>query len=156
MFFSLNSYIKNGGFTLVETLVGILLTALFTSSLMVGLTGSKLAIESIKTKEIAFDKLKIYTENLKSQIATGVDNFIDSPQGTETVLQYDKDGNPILTASIHKNVIKSPNSGDYSIYYYFHTYIVWQDAGRFYFEKDLSSDHLDTLEFKGYQIRFNL
>ena len=144
------------GFTLIETLIGILLSALFASSLMLGLTGSKLAIGSIKVKEKAFHELKIYTENLKSQIATGVENFVDSPQGTEVVLKHNKDGDIILKGTLHKNIIKSPNSGDYSIYYYIHTYIVWQEAGQFFFEKNLDSENLDTLEFKGYQIQFNL
>jgi len=156
VFFSLKIKQYSHGFTLIETLVGILLTALFTSSLMLGLTESKLAIESVKVKEIAFEKLKIYTDNLKSQIATGVSNFSDSPHGTEVVLKHNKEGVPTLKGNIYKDIVLSPNSGDYSIYYYFRTYIVWQEAGRFYFEKNLDSDNLDTLEFKGYQIRFNL
>ena len=100
--------------------------------------------------------LKDYTENLKSMIATGVENFTDSPQGTEVVLKKNKEGETVLTGSLHKNIVKSVNSGDYSIYYHIHTYIVWQDEGQFFFGKTTDSDHLDTLEFKGYQVQFNL
>ena len=144
------------GFSLIETLIGIMLTALATSSIFLGITESRLSLESIKIKEVAHQELKDYTENLKSMIATGVENFTDSPQGTEVVLKQNKEGETVLTGSLHKNIVKSVNSGDYSIYYHIHTYIVWQDEGQFFFGKTTDSDHLDTLEFKGYQVQFNL
>ena len=44
------------GFTLVETLIGILMTTIICSTLFLGITQAKLYLESIRIKEKAFLK----------------------------------------------------------------------------------------------------
>jgi len=147
----------NKGFTLIETLIGILLTALASSSLFFGVTQATLYLESIRVKEKAHQELQQYTENIKAMVSSGVESFgQDPPQGIDVILKADSKGTPVLKGKLHKEVRKARKSGDYSIYYYIHTYLVWQDKGRFFFNKNTDRDNLDTLEFTTYQVRFNL
>ena len=127
----------NYGFTLIETLTSILLTGLVSSSLFLGLTEAQLYIQSVRIKEKAHQELKEYTENIKSMIASGVQSFgIENPNGIKVILSADENGEPIIKGTLHKEVRRASSSGDYSVYYYLHTYIVWQDKGKFWFNKN--------------------
>ena len=158
---------KNG-FTLIETLVTMLLVGLASSAFLLGLTQAKLNLESIRIKDQAHQELKEYTENIKSLIAGGVENLgSNSPGGLQVTLVADPNTNaPIIEGSLHKNVTKCvggacgegiDNSGDYSIFYHIHTWITWSESKRLFGQKTENSESdLRKLEFKSYQVRFNL
>ena len=79
------------GFTLIETLIGILMTTIICSTLFLGITQAKLYLESIRIKEKAFIELKNFTNEWKSMIAAGVSNFpSDSNSGKKVALKTDK------------------------------------------------------------------
>ena len=133
-----------------------MLTGIASSALLLGITQTKLNLESIRVKEKAHQELKEYTENIKSMVASGVDSFgFAPPGGVDVTLTSDSKGNPTLTGKLHREIRKSSASGTYSIFYYIHTYLIWQDKGRFFFQKNADQDNLDTLEFKSYQVRFS-
>ena len=150
------STINSDGFTLMETLIGIMLIGIGSAALFLGLTQSKLSLESIRIKDKAHQELKEYTEEIKSMVASGVESSFGSDEigGKRVTLKASTDGTPLITARLNKEVRKSSNSGDYSIYYYIRTYIVWDKI--LYKETNNNSSQLDTLEFKTYQVRFSL
>ena len=63
---------KNQGFTLVETLVGIMLTAFVSSALLLGITQVKLSLNAIDARNIAFEELKARTEALLAMAAKDI------------------------------------------------------------------------------------
>ena len=140
------------GFTLIETLVGITMTIIICSTLFLGITQTKLYLESIRIKEKAFQELKNYTNEWKSMVASGVTNF-SSNNGKRVTLKKDKDGNSIIEGKLYKDITRGANSGQYSIYYNIYTYIIW-DKQKLFFNKN--SDLLDTLSFNTYQIQFHI
>tara|TARA_Y100000996_G_scaffold391212_1_gene353026 strand:- start:1787 stop:2248 length:462 start_codon:yes stop_codon:yes gene_type:complete len=143
------------GFTLMETLVGVMLIGIGSAALFLGLTQSKLSLESIRVKEKAHQELKEYTEEIKSMIASGVGSFgPEQPGGKRVTLKASPDGNPLIEGRLNREIRKSSNSGDYSIYYYIRTYITWEKT--LYRENNSNIPQLDTLEFKSYQVRFSL
>jgi len=143
------------GFTLIESLVGIILIGIASAALFLGITQSKLTLESIRIKEKAHQELKEYTENIKSMVASGVETFGSDGTGGETVvLKASEDGTPVVTGRLNKEVRRSTNSGDYSIYYYIHTNIIWDRT--MYKGQNNNISNLDTLDFKTYQVRFSL
>ena len=141
------------GFTLIETLIGILMTTIICSTLFLGVTQAKLYLESIRIKEKAFLELKNFTNEWKSMVAAGVSNFpSDANSGKSVPLQVDKNGNTTLEGNLYKKITKAANSGQYSVYYNIQTYITWDKKIFFNKEKAL----LDTLSFNTYQIQFNI
>ena len=143
------------GFSLIETLVGITLVGIGSAALFLGLTQSKLSLESIRIKDKAHQELKEYTEEIKSMVASGVESFgVDETGGKQVVLKASSNGTPLIKGRLNKEIRKSTNSGDYSIYYYIKTSIVWDKT--IYKEKNNNIPNLDTLEFKTYQVRFSL
>ena len=72
-------------FTLLETLVGILLTAVVCTALFIGITQAKMYLNSIRTKEKAYQELKNWTNEWKSMVAAGVESFPDDPPGGKRV-----------------------------------------------------------------------
>ena len=140
------------GFTLIETLVGITMTTIICATLFLGITQTKLYLESIRIKEKAFQELKNYTNEWKSMVASGVTNF-SSNNGKRVSLKEDKDGNSIIEGRLYKDISRGVNSGQYSIYYNIYTYIIW-DKQKLFFNKN--SDLLDTLSFNTYQIQFHI
>ena len=157
------------GFTLIETLVAMLILGLASSAFFLGIVQAQLSMESIKVKEEAYQELKSYTENIKSLVAAGVTNFGQQhANGQEVVLRQDpKSGRPLITGRLYKTVIKCDNgscpnsedSGDYSVYYYIHTHITWHTSAggkeKIFFQKISDSENINKLEFKTYQIRVN-
>ena len=138
------------GFTLIETLVGILLTAVVCTALFLGITQAKMYLSSIRTKEQAFQELKNWTNEWKSMVAAGVQSFPDDPPGGKRVsLKEDSQGNTIVAGHLHKNIKKATESGQYSIYYNIDTYITWEKT--LFFSK---STIADTIRFNTYQIQF--
>ena len=142
------------GFTLIETLIGILMTTVICSTLFLGITQAKLYLEAIRVKEKAFIELKNFTNEWKSMVAAGVSNFpSDSNSGEKVPLKIDSNGNTTLEGNLYKKITKATNSGQYSIYYNIQTYITW-DKKNIFFNKEKSL--LDPLSFNTYQIQFNL
>ena len=91
------------GFTLIETLIGILMTTIICSTLFLGVTQAKLYLESIRIKEKAFLELKNFTNEWKSMVAAGVSNFpSDANSGKSVPLQVDKNGNTTLEGNLYK------------------------------------------------------
>lgn len=142
------------GFTLIETLIGILMTTIICSTLFLGITQAKLYLESIRIKEKAFVELKNFTNEWKSMIAAGVSNFpSDSNAGEKVALKTDSNGNTTLEGNLYKKITRATNSGQYSVYYNIQTYITWNKKNLF-FNKEKSL--LDTLSFNTYQIQFHI
>jgi len=142
------------GFTLIETLIGILMTTIICSTLFLGITQAKLYLESIRIKEKAFVELKNFTNEWKSMIATGVSNFpSDSNSGEKVALRTDSNGNTTIEGKLYKKITKATNSGQYSVYYNIQTYITW-DKKNLFFNKERGL--LDTLSFNTYQIQFHI
>tara|TARA_B100001996_G_C18362870_1_gene478501 strand:- start:120 stop:575 length:456 start_codon:yes stop_codon:yes gene_type:complete len=142
------------GFTLIETLIGILMTTIICSTLFLGITQAKLYLESIRIKEKAFIELKNFTNEWKSMIAAGVSNFpSDSNSGKKVALKTDANGNTTIEGNLYKKITKATNSGQYSIYYNIQTYITW-DKKNLFFNKERGL--LDTLSFNTYQIQFHI
>ena len=138
------------GFTLIESLIGVLLTAVVCSTLFLGLTQAKLYLESIRIKEKAYQELKNWTNEWKSMVATGVSNFPnDGPGGERVVLKKDSQGNTIIEGNLFKKITKANQSGQYSVFYNIYTFITW-DNDNFFFK----STTPDTLRFNTYQIQF--
>ena len=79
------------GFTLIETLIGVLLTGLVCSALLLGITQAKLYLESIRIKEKAFEELKNWTNEWKSMVAAGVkEDYSGGPsEGEKVILKKD-------------------------------------------------------------------
>ena len=142
------------GFTLIETLISILMTTIICSTLFLGITQAKLYLDSIRIKEKAFIELKNFTNEWKSMIAAGVSNFpSDSNSGKKVALKTDSNGNTTLEGNLYKKITRATNSGQYSIYYNIQTYITWNKKNLF-FNKEKSL--LDTLSFNTYQIQFHI
>ena len=158
------------GFTLIETLVFILIIATASSAFLLGITQAKLSLNSIKVKDKAHQELKEYTENIKSLVAGGVESFgSNPPNGIPIALTYDSNtGESIIEGHLHKTVVKCDNgacegisdaddSGDYSIFYFIHTWITWSEKKKIFFQKtENSEDDLKKLEFKTYQVQLSL
>ena len=142
----------SSGFTLIETLISVLLTAAICSALFLGITQAKLYLDSIRIKEKAFEELKNWTNEWKSMVAAGVkeDYSGESSQGERVTLKKDSNGNSIIEGRMHKNISKATSSGQYSIFYNINTYIVWE-VNNFFF----NSSKLDTIRFNTYQIQFH-
>ena len=142
------------GFTLIETLIGILMTTIICSTLFLGITQAKLYLESIRIKEKAFIELKNFTNEWKSMVAAGVSNFpSDSNSGEKVALKTDTNGNTTLEGNLYKKITRATNSGPYSVYYNIQTYITW-DKKNLFFNKERG--RLDTLSFNTYQIQFHI
>ena len=141
------------GFTLIETLIGVLLTGLVCSALLLGITQAKLYLESIRIKEKAFEELKNWTNEWKSMVAAGVkEDYSGGPsEGEKVILKKDSRGNSIIEGKLYKDISRASSSGQYSIFYNINTYIVWE-VNNFFF----NSSKLDTLKFNAYQIQFHI
>ena len=148
------------GFTLVETLVAILLMGLASSSFLIGITQAKLNLQSTRIKDIAHQELKVYTENIKSLVAGGVESFgTDHPGGIQITLIADpKTGDPIIEGNLHKTVRRASKPDiDYAIYYYIHTWITWPENKKIFGQKTENSEaDFEKIEFKNYQVKFSL
>ena len=138
----------NDAFTLIETLTAVLLTAIICSTLFLGITQTKLYLESIRIKDKAYQELKNWTNEWKSMVAAGVSNFPnDGPGGERVALKKDSEGNTIIEGKMYKDISKANESGQYSVYYNIDTFITWKN-------NFLLSSARDTIRFNTYQIQF--
>ena len=65
------AYRKLKGFTLVESMLGIMVIGLVSGSIMLGITTVEKKIFKVRLKEQAFEALRNYTNFLGSRIAVG-------------------------------------------------------------------------------------
>ena len=140
------------GFSLIETLVAVLLTAVISSALLLGITQTKIHLESVKIKERAFIELKNSTNKWKSLVAAGYESFHNDGRPEIVSLKQDSRGKTLVEGKIYKNVIYSNLSGEYSVYYKIDTYITWESPTAYF----SNNNKLDTLRFKTYQIQYPL
>ena len=140
-------YRKLKGFTLIESMLGIMIIGLVSGSIMLGITTVEKKLFKIRLKEQAFETLRNYTNFLGSRIAVG--DPIEKPQDTGLdVAIYKHEVNNIVTDVYTANmnyeevlpVSKRYNNGEV---YALTTFIIWPNE----------SDLKDTLRFNTYQIK---
>ena len=139
------------GFTLTETLVGIFITTIVCSVLLLGISQAKLYLNSIRIKERALYELRIWTDQWKSIIATGVDR--PSLVIKEVPLLSDADSNNVIIGKLSRRIIPASNSGTYSKYYNLYTVIKWKKDNFFFNTKP---NNEDSLFFNVWQIEFHI
>ena len=141
------AYRKLKGFTLIESMLGIMVIGLVSGSIMLGITTVEKKIFKIRLKEQAFETLRNYTNFLGSRIAVG--DFIEKPQDTGLdVAIYKHEVNNIVTDVYTANMnyeevskVSKPNhNGEV---YALNTFIIWPNE----------SDLKDTLRFYTFQIK---
>jgi len=91
------SYRKLKGFTLIESMLGLMVIGLVSGSIMLGITTVEKKLFKIRLKEHAFEILRNYTNFLGSRIVAGnmPDNIVDS--GKDVVIYKHEDKNNIVT-----------------------------------------------------------
>jgi len=97
-------YRKLKGFTLIESMLGLMVIGLVSGSIMLGITTVEKKLFKIRLKEHAFEILRNYTNFLGSRIVAGnmPDNIVDS--GKDVVIYKHEDKNNIVTEATHSNV----------------------------------------------------
>jgi len=151
---------KLKGFTLIESMLGIMIIGLVSGSIMVGITTIEKKKFEIRLKEQAFEELRNYTNFLGSRIAVGESLEPPPSSGTNVVIyQKEVDGIPKDIYSATINYLRPKRyypdiDGDgiedecpscYGRIYRLYTWIDWPNE----------SDIKHTLEFDTYQIRLN-
>ena len=141
------AYRKLKGFTLIESMLGIMVIGLVSGSIMLGITTVEKKLFKIRLKEQAFETLRNYTNFLGSRIAVG--DPIEKPQdaGLDVAI-YKHEVNNIVTDVYTANLnyeevskVSQPNhNGEV---YALNTFIIWPNE----------SDPKDTLQFNTYQIK---
>ena len=137
------------GFTLIEAMVGVLITALAASAIMVGVSSVNQSLKKIRVKEKAYEVLRDYTDFLKARIMAEGGSTIGSPSqnGDEVILFENDKSEPVYKATLNYHPIRrlsDPNSlGEV---YSLKTYIVWE----------INENHKDTIAFNTAQIRLQL
>jgi len=147
------AYRKLKGFTLIESMLGIMVIGLVSGSIMLGITTVEKKLFKIRLKEQAFETLRNYTNFLGSRIAVG--DPLEKPQNTgkDVVIYQYKDYNDIVadvyTANLNYSVKKKtvyengvPISVNGNIFM-LNTIIIWPNE----------SDIKDTLRFNTFQIK---
>ena len=141
------AYRKLKGFTLIESMLGIMVIGLVSGSIMLGITTVEKKLFKIRLKEQAFELLRNYTNFLGSRIAVG--DIPGKPQDTGLdVAIYKHEVNNIVTdvytANMNyeevKKVSKPNHNGEV---YALNTFIIWPNE----------SDLKDTLRFNTFQIK---
>ena len=141
------------GFTLIETMIAVLLTAFITTTLMFGITQTKMYLGSIRVKEQAFIELRNYTNEWKMKLAAGAGieneaNTLNNCGIPQEIVLKEFSNKEIIVGKLDCE-IEAANNGDYSKWYDIKTWIIWENNNLF-FENSSS----DTLEFKTHQILF--
>ena len=141
------AYRKLKGFTLIESMLGIMVIGLVSGSIMLGITTVEKKLFKIRLKEQAFETLRNYTNFLGSRIAVG--DIPSKPQDTGLdVAIYKHEVNNIVTDVYTANLnyeevskVSQPNhNGEV---YSLNTFIIWPNE----------SDLQDTLRFNTFQIK---
>ena len=141
------AYRKLKGFTLIESMLGIMVIGLVSGSIMLGITTVEKKLFKIRLKEQAFEMLRNYTNFLGSRIAVG--DIPGKPQDTGLdVAIYKHEVNNIVTDVYTANMnyeevskVSKPNHN--GKVYSLNTFIIWPNE----------SDLKDTLRFNTYQIK---
>ena len=141
------AYRKLKGFTLIESMLGIMIIGLVSGSIMVGITTIEKKLFEIRLKEQAFEELRNYTNFLGRRIAVG--DIPGRPQDTGLdVAIYKHEVNNIVTDVYTANMnyeevskVSKPNHN--GKVYSLNTFIIWPNE----------SDLKDTLRFNTYQIK---
>ena len=149
----------NKGFTLIEVLLVILLVGFTAGAFLSSFTQAQLTLQSIKVKDRAHQELKEYTENIKSLVASGVENFNSTQIGGIPVsLVSDASGQTIVEGNLYKDVrlcrdnVCPKESGDYSRFYKINTWITWPESKKIFVDKvEVLEENLEKLEFICYQ-----
>ena len=141
------AYRKLKGFTLVESMLGIMVIGLVSGSIMLGITTVEKKLFKIRLKEQAFETLRNYTNFLGSRIAVGdipgkpPDSGLDVPIYKNEVKNIVED---IYTANMnYEEVEKVSNPNHNGEVYSLNTFIIWPNE----------SDLPDTLRFNTFQIK---
>jgi len=146
----LNSTLKTlKGFTLIEAMIGVLITAISASAIMMGVSSVNQSLKKVRVKEKAYEALRDYTDFLKARIMAEGGSAIGSPSqnGDEVILFENDQGEPVYIATVNYHPIrKLSDQNSLGEVYSLDTYIVW----------DLNENVKDTIEFNTAQIRLQL
>ena len=140
-------YRKLKGFTLIESMLGIMVIGLVSGSIMLGITTVEKKLFKIRLKEQAFETLRNYTNFLGSRIAVGDIPLKPQDTGLDVAI-YKHEVNNIVTDVYTANMnyeevskVSKPNHN--GKVYSLNTFIIWPNE----------SDLKDTLRFNTYQIK---
>ena len=140
-------YSKLGGFTLIESMLGILVIGLVSGSIMLGITTVEKKIFKIRLKEQAFEMLRNYTNFLGSRIAVGdIPGKLEDSGLDIAIYQHERNNvvDDVYTANMNyeevEKVSKPNHNGEV---YALNTFIIWPNE----------SDFKDTLRFNTFQIK---
>ena len=135
------------GFTLIESMLGILVIGLVSGSIMLGITIVERKIFNIRLKEQAFEMLRNYTNFLGSRIAVGDIPGKPDDSGLDiAIYQHERNNvvDDVYTANMNyeevEKVSKPNHNGEV---YALNTFIIWPNE----------SDFKDTLRFNTFQIK---
>ena len=137
------------GFTLIEAMIGVLITSLAASAIMYGVSSVNFTLKKIRVKEKAYEALRDYTDFLKARIMTEGPGNIGEPSqnGEDVILFKNKQGEPAYKATLNYFPIeKISNSNTIGEVYTLDTYIFW----------DLNENIQDSIIFNTVQFKLNL
>ena len=141
------AYRKLKGFTLVESMLGIMVIGLVSGSIMLGITTVEKKLFKIRLKEQAFETLRNYTNFLGSRIAVGDIPGRPEDSGLDVAIYKNEVNNiveDIYTANMnYEEVEKVSNPNHNGEVYSLNTFIIWPNE----------SDLQDTLRFNTFQIK---
>ena len=141
------AYRKLKGFTLIESMLGIMVIGLVSGSIMLGITTVEKKLFKIRLKEQAFEMLRNYTNFLGSRIAVG--DIPGKPQdsGLDVAIYKHEMNNvveDVYTANMnYEEVSKVSKPNHNGEVYSLNTFIIWPNE----------SDMKDTLRFNTFQIK---
>ena len=140
-------YRITNGFTLIESMLGILVIGLVSGSIMLGITTVEKKLFKIRLKEQAFEMLRNYTNFLGSRIAVGDIPGKPEDSGQDiAIYQHERNNvvDDVYTANMNyeevEKVSKPNHNGEV---YALNTFIIWPNE----------SDFKDTIRFNTFQIK---
>ena len=141
------TYGKLRGFTLIESMLGIMGIGLVSGAILLGITTVEKKLFKIRLKEQAFETLRNYTNFLGSRIAVGDIPGRPEDSGLDVAIYKNEVNNiveDIYTANMnYEEVEKVSNPNHNGEVYSLNTFIVWPNE----------SDLQDTLRFNTFQIK---
>ncbi|RMZ49371.1 type II secretion system protein [Candidatus Marinimicrobia bacterium PRS2] len=145
---SSKSYRKLKGFTLIESMLGIMVIGLVSGSIMLGITTVEKKLFKIRLKEQAFETLRNYTNFLGSRIAVGDIPGKPPDSGLDVAIYKNEVNNiveDIYTANMNYTEVSKLRSelNHNGEVYALNTFIIWPNE----------SDLKDTLRFYTFQIK---
>ena len=141
------AYRKLKGFTLIESMLGIMVIGLVSGSIMLGITTVEKKLFKIRLKEQAFEMLRNYTNFLGSRISVGDIPGRPEDSGLDVAIyQYEMNNvvEDVYTANMnYEEVSKVSKPNHNGTVYSLNTFIIWPNE----------SDMKDTLRFNTFQIK---